>query len=1112
MNASTEFLFDAALRGAGVLALALMLGVLLRSVAAARRYALWTAAMVLLAVLPIAMQMLPGWHVLPQEHEKPLWELPQAEMPLEATAQPVEVEMVALPETEPVADLKPVSSPEPVLAAQPALSWKPRWEHLPLFWLVVAAGMLLRLFISAWRLHRLEKTLPEGACAELDRIARQLGLSRAPKLLIGAADAVPMVWGVWRARLLLPRGFESWSTEKLRGVLHHELAHLRRRDPLMLWLAQAVKALHWFNPLAWLTLRALRADQERACDDSVLRAGVRPSDYAQHLLDLSRHSRAAPGLALCALTMTRCAPVESRVRDILDPKRPREPLTKRWLLALLVFAALGLLPAAMLRAIEAPKLRGRILDRHGRVLAETTEEKMRTYPLRSLAAHLVGYVGKTKFDNPTPKGRAGVEKQQEATLQGGKDVKLTLDARLQAIAMRAMREAGIAQGAAVVLDPRTGEVLASVSMPGYDLNAFVPNISIERWDELAKDAALPLLDRAFRGQYPPGGSFGGLTALAGLAAGKGTEKFQCTGSVTFGSRVYRCWKGDGHGLLDLTGAMEQSCNCFWYRFANVAGSKAMESMAGHLGLGQTIPHLDTADGYFPSGEGLKNSERGGWTAADLANVAIGQGRMLVTPLQTAILAATLANGGKVPVPNLIHGEGEPKWRADLMKQGVSSEQIALVREGMRRVVNSDTGTARITRSDRVQIAAKTGTVQWRVSKNQHLAVMMGFAPFDDPKLAFAVFSEGAPNQNISGGSTCGPVVKRIVEDWLDLPADGSGDVKMPDEASAASLPGNLPDLRQQIEQVANSMKGAVTLEDSRLTTDRAVRLRRGAGGGLEVLGESGEWLPFPSPGAPGSLRLSGEASGMIAALAFRQKVIELSAPHDLEWTFPVPKTLEDGMRVRFEMVAESRLHAELRKTRGQSVVTSPLPTLASDMAAPSIGWPIFRMMGQLAELPAEAEVLVVPPRASLRVGEREMVFNAPREVVLKWLRESLRDSADEAKGWPGSEGPFSMSCECGRCKILCVSMDGKTASVWITLQGWSRLDPSPFLLPPFRSLPEGPTIPKNLPEDKKPNTDRMANWLPSIGRGLPGLPPIEDPDDPLVVERRIQRQDRTLVR
>lgn len=882
MNASTEFLIDAALRGAGVLALALMLGVLLSRVAAARRYALWTAAMALLAVLPIAMQLLPGWHVLPQEHEKPLWELPQAEMPVEVTAQPVEVEMVAWPETEPVADLKPVSSPEPVLASKPAFSWKPRWEHLALFWLVVAAGMVLRLFISAWRLRRLEKTLPVGRCAALEPISQELGLSRAPKLLIGAVDAVPMVWGVWRARLLLPCGFESWSAEKLRGVLHHELAHLRRRDPLMLWLAQAVKALHWFNPLAWLTLRALRADQERACDDSVLRAGVRPSDYAQHLLDLSRHSRAAPGLALCALTMTRCAPVESRVKDILDPKRPREPLTTRWLFALLFVALLFLLPAAMLRAIEAPKLRGRILDRHGRVLAETTQEKMRTYPLRSLAAHLIGYVGKTKFDNPTPKGRAGVEKQQEATLQGGQDVKLTLDARLQAIVMRAMREAGIAQGAVVLLDPRTGEVLASVSMPSYDLNAFVPNISIERWEEFTKDKRLPLLDRAFRGEYPPGGSFGGLTALAGMAAGKGTEKFQCRGSVTFGSRVYRCWKGDGHGLLDLTGAMEQSCNCYWYGFANVAGSKAMESMAGHLGLGQTIPHLDTANGYFPSGEELKNSVRGGWTAADLANVAIGQGRMLVSPLQTAVLAATLANGGKVPVPNLIHDEGEPKWRVDLMKQGVSSEQIALIREGMRRVVNNDTGTARMTHSDRVQIAAKTGTAQWRLAKNQHLAVMMGFAPFDDPKLAFAVFAEGAPDQKISAGNTCGPVVKRIVEDWLDLPADGSGEVKMPDEAGAPKS-SDLIELRQKIELEAASMKSELFLNQS--VPAGKTRIRLNSAGELEMQGDLGEWGPVAGDGITSTIRMSGKAAGMIQALAFRKKVIEAGKPYDMEWNF-----------------------------------------------------------------------------------------------------------------------------------------------------------------------------------------------------------------------------------
>ena len=177
MNATTEFLFDTALRGSGVLALALMLGVLLHRVAAARRYAVWTAAMVLLAVLPIAMQMLPGWHVLPQEHETPLWELPQAEMPAVSTSEPIRAETIALPPNEPVADLKPVLAPEPVLAAKPAFSWKPCWEHLSLFWLVVAAGMLLRLCISAWRLRRLETTLLEGECAALAGDARRGGVA-----------------------------------------------------------------------------------------------------------------------------------------------------------------------------------------------------------------------------------------------------------------------------------------------------------------------------------------------------------------------------------------------------------------------------------------------------------------------------------------------------------------------------------------------------------------------------------------------------------------------------------------------------------------------------------------------------------------------------------------------------------------------------------------------------------------------------------------------------------------------------------------------------------------------------------------------------------------------
>lgn len=788
MNALTEFLLDTALRGAGVLSLALMLGVLLHRVAAARRYAVWTAALVLLAVLPLAMQMLPGWHVLPKEHAAPLWELPQPEMPVISTEEPFPAESIAPSKIEPVADLKPVLAPEPVLAAKPAFSWKPRWEHLPLFWIVVAAGMFLRLFISAWRLRRLETTLPEGECAALAPISRELGLSRAPKLLIGAADAVPMVWGVWRARLLLPRGFETWSAEKLRGVLHHELAHLRRRDPLMLWLARAVKALHWFNPLAWLTLRALRADQERACDDSVLRAGVLPSDYAQHLLDLSRHSRAAPGLALCALTMTRCAPEESRVKAILDPKRPREPLTARWLFALLFVALLFLLPAAMLRAIEAPKLRGRILDRHGRVLAETTQEKMRVYPLRTLAAHLVGYVGKTKSDDPTPQGRLGLEKKHEATLRSGEDVKLSLDMRIQFLARRAMKEGGIERGAVVVLDPRTGEILASVSLPDYDPNLFVPGISHESWDQLSKDAGHPLLNRCLTGQYTPGSSYKPLISLAAAVAGKWGRQLECTGSVTYGSRSMACWKqrrdGKGHGVLDQAGALEQSCSCYFYRLGNETGIDEIAKTGALIGFCQRYGISDDENaGVLPGPAWLAETQpQSKWTAVHTANAAIGQGYVLVTPLQMAVLAATVANGGGVPEPALTPQNGEMIWRADLSAGKGLSDGIAATREGMRRVVHGENGSGQAARSEKVIIAGKTGTAQsLRRVDNQTIkdnnAWFIGFAPYDKPTLAFAVLKQGGT----SGGADCAPVAKRIVEEALDLPADGSGEVKGPEE-------------------------------------------------------------------------------------------------------------------------------------------------------------------------------------------------------------------------------------------------------------------------------------------------------------------------------------------
>lgn len=537
-----ELLSHTAMKGAAVLLVALLLGLILHTTAASRRYAIWITAIAALAVLPLAMWALPAWRVLPKATSEMDW--PIMEEPLVSDRAATLLPLANRSVTSAAAKSEVLLPTQAV--AEPAFSWNVSWQDvvvaLPVVWLFIAALLLLRLGWSARCLCRLERHLQAGSCEQVAEIAREIGLRRLQQLWLGAADAVPMVWGVLKPRLLLPQGFETWSREKQRGVLLHELAHLKRGDPLALWAAQWVKALHWFNPLVWLTFRQLRADQERACDDAVLRHGVRASDYAQSLLDLSRHNRLAPGLALCALTITRCAPVEARVKAILDPKLRREGLTLRWLAALAGGALLITLPVAMLHAIEGSALRGRILDRNGVVLAESTKEKVRVYPLKTLAAHVTGYVRKSDLNGSVYEGQVCMEKLQNDKLKAGRDVTLTLDARIQVLTMQAMKDGGVTRGAAVVLDPRTGDILASVSLPSYDPNAFTPSVSFGDWARYMHDKNVPLMDRTQVGFYQPDAALTPLTGLAAIHAGVGDQSFTCQAPVKAAQAVYSCWR------------------------------------------------------------------------------------------------------------------------------------------------------------------------------------------------------------------------------------------------------------------------------------------------------------------------------------------------------------------------------------------------------------------------------------------------------------------------------------------------------------------------------------------------------------------------------------------
>ncbi|MDB6004985.1 MAG: hypothetical protein JWR15_1972 [Prosthecobacter sp.] len=1114
-NPLLELLSHTAMKGAAVLLMALLLGLILRRMAASRRYALWITAIAALAVLPLAMWALPAWRVLPQTTTSGEWPKLEPEQVSESVEPMAESagEYASLP-----AAATELQVPVKGKIRQP-ISWQDVVSKLPLIWVLVAGGFLLRLGWSAWRLRRLEASLHSGQCDMLGEAARLLGMRRIPRLLIGPSDSVPMVWGVFRPRLLLPQGFESWSGEKQRGVLLHELAHLKRGDPLALWVAQWVKALHWFNPLAWLTLRQLRADQERACDDTVLRHGVRASDYAQSLLDLSRHQRLAPGLSLCALTITRCAPVEARVKAILDPTRRREGLTLHWLAGLSGCALLITLPVAMLHAIEGPALRGRILDRNGRVLAESTREKLRNYPLKALAAHMVGYRGATK-------AHAGVEKQHDTELTAGRDVTLTLDMRLQSLALRAMTEAGVMRGAAVVLDPRTGEVLAAVSLPSYDPNQFVPAIDLQSWDALLRHHDAPMLNRCLRG-FAPGSTFKLLPGLAGGAAGISAQKFNCTGSVTYGNSVMRCWihsqNGGGHGMLGMSDALAVSCNCYWYEFGNLVGIEQIESMGQKIGFGSAYGIMDEEDkGILPGPTWLKqNHPQERWSAASNANVYIGQGFTRATPLQMAVLSATVGNGGRVPQPGIVKQEEPRAWRTDLTQGTLTAAAVEPLREGMRLAVNGDSGTGRPAQSDKVVIAGKTGTAQnWRKDaagarvEDNH-GWFIGFAPYDKPTLAFAIIKNGAK----TGGGDCGPIAKRIVEEALALPADGSGEVKPVEEKrveaqaksdfkAAPKPPQGIKKTTAKVIVPSSSISNSLVIDKGSLDgivanspvitsvglvgktatpephttrvillTDEVCRVSAKVEGTLEQGILAGERAPqavqpqlhlrflsrFAKINIGSRVYSSGEGGVFPADLLLGQvkqfKSGDVSGEAIVEPAVDF-STLDEVFVIELKTGAPDQEAAIPPKPAEQAQDADILmdPQLATH-------WKLLQRKGFLADLPEKA-VIMPSKLGNMTYGSFPFQFNASREDAQHWLSNSLgdvmRQHYNKQQPWPVKPGVFDYIYEgLGDCMIHIKTLDAETVEVRLWLKGQA---PKRMLIAPDEAAPPTPktAAPKEL--------------------------------------------------
>jgi penicillin-binding protein 2 len=449
---------------------------------------------------------------------------------------------------------------------------------------------------------------------------------------------------------------------------------------------------------------------------------------------------------------------------------------------------------------------------------------VRSYVYGALAAHLLGYVGppddtnkeeakKFTFYQGDVEGKSNVEKTFDQYLRGkpgirylrrnakgvidgvlredppqqGANVYLTIDVRVQAIAEEALRS--VSRAAAVVVDPNNGEVLAMASVPSFDPNTFIPSIKAKDWAALQKDEAKPLINRAIS-TFPPGSTFKIVTSLAGLRRKLANARFNCSGGVTYGDHYFHCWiaeKGGAHGTLGLTDAIKVSCDSFFYQYGNAAGIEAIDQTGNALGLGKEtgIKLTGEQSGILPGPEWMSiHYPRERWSQAYTANVSIGQGYVLTSPLQMAMGYATVANGGISYYPRLVNKvlnqdgspaldengkpavSGEPKIDADL-RQDFTHEQIEMVRRGLWKVVNEDGGTGGRARLKDVQVAGKTGTAQASTNgKKDTIAWFCCFAPFDQPKYVVAVMVQGGEH----GGSVAAPIATRILERSLAMDA------------------------------------------------------------------------------------------------------------------------------------------------------------------------------------------------------------------------------------------------------------------------------------------------------------------------------------------------------
>ena len=452
------------------------------------------------------------------------------------------------------------------------------------------------------------------------------------------------------------------------------------------------------------------------------------------------------------------------------------------------------------------------------VSIETIPE--REYLFGNLGCHVLGYIGEIskrqleQRDEGTYApgdliGKSGIELVSENTLKGkkgkrvfevdargqrvsvldekepipGHDVKLTPDYDLQAIARQSL---GDKAGAVVAMVPGTGEVLVMESTPGFDPGIFAASLTAQQWKDIVEDPMHPLQNRAMRGAYPPGSIFKIVVSLAAFRAEvlDPSATVFCPGYYSLGRVVFRCWKLEGHGDVDLVEAITKSCDVYFYTLGRTLGIDAIAEMGFQLGLGAKTGILlpDEASGLMPTRAWKRKRFNQPWHPGEHVIAAIGQGYTLVTPLQVAKAMGAVVNGGNVYTPRVVAMEKSVLER-DL---AIPKRQIDLIKKGLQGVVEDAQGTARSLWDRDISMGGKTGTAQVArgyVSrlpdeadipfKYRDHAWFFGFSPVENPEIVVVALVEHGGH----GGAIAGPIVRDLIKGYYLLKGSGNEQIR-----------------------------------------------------------------------------------------------------------------------------------------------------------------------------------------------------------------------------------------------------------------------------------------------------------------------------------------------